>query len=120
MKFLLLLVAALFFSCTDADLASRNLSQAADMFELNRRIVFYDAIQGEHLLVIEGRCSLTKNGDMVAVTCKTGPKSFKKHYLGLSDNVTFFSEQTDSSAAEIDHYRVILKPSAILPEIETH
>ena len=42
----------------DADVASRNLSVAADMFEINRRIVFYNGITGEYMLVIEGLCAL--------------------------------------------------------------
>lgn len=29
-------------SCSDADTASKNLSTAADNFEINRRIVFYN------------------------------------------------------------------------------
>jgi hypothetical protein len=38
---------------SDADLASRNLSKAADNFEVPRRIVFYNGITGEYMLVIE-------------------------------------------------------------------
>ena len=34
----------------DASVASRNLSQAADNFEINRRIVFYNGITGEYML----------------------------------------------------------------------
>ena len=34
----------------DADVASRNLSNAADMFEINRRVVFYNGITGEYML----------------------------------------------------------------------
>jgi hypothetical protein len=38
----------------DAQVASRNLSQAADNFEINRRIVFYNGITNDYILVIEG------------------------------------------------------------------
>lgn len=104
---------------TDADVASRNLSKAADMFEIERRIVFYDAIQGAYLLSIEGRCSLEVRPNVVlAVTCRTGPSSYKKHYLGISDNVTYFAEQLESAAVGVYHYRVIFKPQSLIPNID--
>ena len=43
---------------------------------------------------------------------------FLKHYLGLSDNVTYFSEQLEAKDASASRYRVIFKPSAIVPEVE--
>ncbi len=106
--------------CTDADIASRNLSKAADQFEINRRIVFYNGITGGYILTIEGRCSLgnfDKNGEL-SVTCRTGDREFKKHYLGLSDNVTYFAEQIDSADVSAYHYRVIFKPQAIVPDVD--
>ena len=107
--------------CTsDARVASSNLSKAADNFEINRRIVFYNGITGEYMLSIEGMCSLSKAEETraVAVTCKTGPNSYKKHFLGISDNVTYFAEQVDSAVASQYQYRVVFKPLAIVPDVE--
>jgi hypothetical protein len=90
------------------------------MFEINRRIVFYNGITGQYILQIEGLCSLgnyDKNGEL-SVTCKTGAQQYKKHFLGLSDNVTFFAEQIEAATADPFHYRVIFKPAAILPDID--
>lgn len=106
--------------CRDADVASRNISVAADNFEINRRIVFYNGITGDYILVVEGLCSIGNfdtTGE-VSITCKTGANSFKKHYLGLSDNVTYFAEQIDSVKTDPFHYRVIFKPETIIPDIE--
>ncbi len=118
--FILFLLVLLFTSCSDADVASQNISKEADMFRINRRIVFYNGINGEYILVIEGFCSLGNADpeDELSVTCKTGENEYKKHYLGLSDNVTFFSEQVDSVGVGVDHYKVIFKPSAIVPDID--
>jgi hypothetical protein len=104
----------------DADVASRNLSKAADMFEINRRIVFYNGITGEYMLTIEGLCSLGNHDSAgtLSVTCKTGPTNFKKHFLGLSDNVTFFVEQMEPAQASVFHYRVVFKPQIIVPDID--
>jgi hypothetical protein len=106
--------------CTDADVASRNLSKAADQFEVQRRIVFYNGITGGYMLTIEGLCSLGNEDKdaRLSVTCKTGPTSYKKHFLGLSDNVTFFVEQMDSVAASPFRYRVVFKPDVIIPDFE--
>lgn len=98
-----LAVAASLAGCmSDAQVASSNLRTAADNFEINRRIVFYNGITGDYILTIEGLCSQdASEGRKLAVTCKTGPSAFKKHFLGLSDNVTYFSEQLE--AAQV-HY----------------
>lgn len=104
----------------DADVASRNISIAADNFEVTRRIVFYNGITGEYVLVVEGLCSLGNDDPeyQLSVTCKTGPDSYKKHFLGLSDNVTYFAEQIETSQVDVYHYRVIFKPASIVPDIE--
>lgn len=119
---LLLAVMFAFTACAgaDADVASRNISKAADQFEINRRIVFYNGITGDYILVIEGLCSLGNYDDAgeLSVTCKTGPNEYKKHFLGLSDNVTFFAEQIESSTASAYNYRVVFKPSTLVPDID--
>ena len=116
-----LIAAAVLAGCqADADVASRNLSKAADMFEINRRIVFYNGITGEYMLTIEGLCSLGNYdaAGTLSVTCKTGPTNFKKHFLGLSDNVTYFVEQMEPAQASVFHYRVVFKPQIIVPDVD--
>ena len=102
----------------DADVASRNLSVAADQFEINRRIVFYNGITGAYMLVIEGRCSLTDQKTQLEVTCKLAPDQFKKHFLGLSDNVTYFAEQVEMADVSVFHHRIIFKPQTIIPDVD--
>ena len=118
--FVLIMSLGLAACATDADVVSQNLSKASDTFEIQRRVVFYNGITGEYILVIEGLCSLGNNdtAGRLSVTCKTGPDTYKKHFLGLSDNVTFFAEQIESDSASPYRYRVIFKPSTIVPDIE--
>lgn len=118
---ILILTMIMLTACTDADIASTNLSKAADNFEINRRIVFYNGITDTYLLTIEGRCSLGNTDDrsqQVTVTCKTGEDAYKKHFLGLSDNVTYFAEQIETAKVSAYHYRVTFKPQTILPDID--
>lgn len=107
-------------ACNDADVASSNLSKAADNFEITRRVVFYNGITDSYMLTIEGLCSLGNHDDPgeITITCKTGPKSYKKHFLGLSDNVTYFVEQLDAADVSAYHYRVVFKPQTILPDFD--
>lgn len=112
------LAAGLGACANDAQVASRNLSQAADNFEIYRRIVFYNGVTGEYVLTIEGLCSQAHHDKKLEVTCKVGANQFKKHYLGLSDNVTYFSEQMEAATASTYFYRVTFKPSTIIPSLD--
>ena len=93
-------------ACTDsdADVAARNISKAAEQFEVLRRIVFINGITDKYLLSIEGYCSVETTesalGGSIEVTCRTsqdkkGRWTYKKSFLGLSDNVTYMVEQID-------------------------
>jgi len=103
---------------SDAQTASRNLSVAADNFEVDRRVIFYNGITGDYMLTIEGKCSIEDQRHQLEVTCKIGHNEFKKHFLGLSDNVTYFAEQMTSVGVSTFHHRVIFKPQSIVPDID--
>lgn len=105
--------------CDDAAVVSANISKAANNFEVTRRVVFYNGITGEYMLSIEGLISIRKDNmdNQLEVTVKTGPDSYKKHFLGLSDNVTYFAEQVEGVSASPYFYRVTFKPTVIVPNI---
>lgn len=104
----------------DATVASANLSTAADNFQINRRVVFYNGITGDYILTIEGLCSLGSGSETksLTVTCKTGPAAYKKHFLGLSNNVTYFAEQIEGQPVSTYRYKVVFKPSVIVPDVD--
>jgi predicted small secreted protein len=119
----LLVGASVLTGCsTQADIAADNLSKAAEQFEITRRIVFFNGITDKYLLEITGLCSVeTKDGALngaLEVTCKTGPNSYKKHFLGLSDNVSYFVEQIEGADVSVYTYRVIFRPDQIVPDLE--
>jgi hypothetical protein len=118
----LLGVALLTGACTkhDSDVVSSNLSTEADQFKVLRRIVFYNGITGEYMLEIQGLCALGNDDPRgeLTVICKTGDSEYKKHFLGLSDNVTFFVEQLEGNNVSPDRYKVIFKPSVIVPDFD--
>jgi hypothetical protein len=115
-------MSALFLaSCSsEANVVSENLSKSADSFEVQRRIIFFNGITDKYLLTIEGLCSLGNNDDVgkLSVTCKVGKDAYKKHYLGLSDNVSYLVEQTDAVEVDPFHYKLIFRPETIVPDID--
>lgn len=102
-----------------ADVASRNLSQAADNFEIARKVSFINGITGDVMLEIQGLCSLGNNDPVnrLTVTCKDG-RDFKKHFLGLSDNVTFVAEQLSGADVSTFHHRIMFRPQSLIPDID--
>lgn len=110
-------------ACTsDADRASQNLSKAAEQFEIQRHIVGINGITDEILFEVEGRCSIEAGNTGVAgsleVTCKHGEGDIRKHYVGLSDNVTYITTQVDGFDADEFRTRVIIKPENIVPNFD--
>ena len=103
---------------TDANVASRNLSKDAEMFKIDRRVVFFNGITDTYLLSIEGKCSIEDQKNQLEVTCKIGDGEYKKHFLGLSDNVSYFVEQLYSTPSSTYRYKVIFNPATIVPDVE--
>jgi hypothetical protein len=103
---------------TQATTVSDGLSKDADSFKIERRITFINGITDKYILVIEGKCSQNNVGSQLEVVCKTGDGEYKKHFLGLSDNVTYMSEQIEGAEADPYHYKVIFKPEEIIPNID--
>lgn len=103
----------------DATVARSNLETAEQNFQVYRRVVFYNGITNDYILSIEGYLAIIvdEDGDLI-VTVKTEDGLFLKHYLGLSDNVTYFSEALKASAVSDKSYKVVFKPSVIIPNID--
>ena len=109
--------------CDDAQVASANLVKAADNFEINRRVVFFNGITDNYLLEIEGKCAVFGGRSSTTyaeleVICKVGDEQYKKHFLGLSDNTAYFVEQIEAVGASAYHYRVTFKPQVIVPDVD--
>lgn len=123
MKKLLLIIigfmAMVLIGCTEADTVSSNLSKSADSFEVQRKVVFFNGITDNYLLTIEGLCAIdVDDAKKITVTCKVADEQYKKHYLGLSDNVSYFVEQTDAKYEDPFHYKVLFRPESIVPDID--
>lgn len=120
---LLLLGAAALAGCaTDAEVASENLSKAADQFEVARRIVFINGITDGYLFEVTGYCSIQPDPgeSQLEVTCRADEdeRGFVKHFFGLSDNTTYLVEQLAPVDVSTDRPRVIFKPESVVPDFD--
>ena len=121
LKSAFLLISALFIfsGCSSASKVSRNISKESDEFRVVRRIVFYNSITDTYLMEMTGNMSIEISDKALRVTAKVGPDEYQKHYLGLSDNVTYTVEQLGTSDVSEYKYELIFKPESIIPiEIE--
>ena len=103
-----------------ADVASRNISEAGDNFELYRAVHFINTRSDKELMRVEGYCAKdnASTDRTLIITCREQGNKFKKHYMGLSTDVTYTIEQLDSVPASVDHSRVIFAPQTLIPSFE--
>lgn len=103
-----------------ADVASRNLSEAGDNFELYRAVHFINTRSDKEIMRVEGYCAKdnTSTDRTLVITCREPNHLFKKHYMGLSTDVTYTIEQLESAPASVDHSRVIFAPQTLIPTVE--
>lgn len=105
--------------CTsDSDNANHNIDTAAEQFEIQRTIVFYNGITDTYIATVEGRCSIERDGGKMQAICKVAPNEYTRDEIGLSDNVTYFALQNESIDVSVYHKRILFKPENILPEFD--
>ena len=96
-----------FASCTAAENVNHNLSQAADNFEIVRKITVYNARTDLIVMEMEGLMSISNNDtNEMVVTCKTGPSQYKKNYVYLNEYVIYVVEDITGTMTDPYHYKV--------------
>ena len=107
---------------TEANRVSYNLSQEADNFNDIRQITVINCLQGDVLFQMTGKMSITADAadNQLEVIVEDEKGEYKKHFIGLSDNVTYVVE--DVTAGDVEKYKYTLNfnPEMWLPyEVET-
>lgn len=103
---------------SDADMASHNLSKASEQFEVIRKVTLYNVIQDVGMISVEGRCSVEFFSAHSEVTCKTDNGTFVKHMMEKSHNTSMLVEQMEAEAVSTYQYRVLVKPSVLIPDFD--
>ena len=102
---------------TQASRVSYNLSQEADNFNNVRQVTVINCLQGDVLFQMTGKISITADttDNQLEIIVEDENGQYKKHFIGLSDNVTYVVE--DITAGDVDNYKYTLNfnPKMWLP-----
>lgn len=103
-----ILVMTLVGCSTEAEKVSYNLSQEADNFNVVRQLTVIDCITGDVLFQMTGRISIKADtaDNQLEVTVEDENGNYQKHFVGLSDNVTYVVEQLRGK--NVDKYKYVL------------
>jgi hypothetical protein len=104
-------------ACSEASNVNHNLSQAADNFQVVRKITVYNPRTDLIVMEMEGAMSLSNNGsNELVVTCMTGPNQYKKNYIYLNEYVIYVVEDITGTNTDPYHYKVHFYTA--LPDID--
>ena len=97
-----------FTGCDQADRVSKNLSKEADNFNVVRQLTVINCIQGDVLFQMTGKLSITADTEdnQLEVVVEDEDGNYQKHFIGLSDNVTYVVE--DLRASDVSKYKYTL------------
>lgn len=103
--------------CTEAERASYNLSKQADNFNVIRQLTVINCLQGDVLFQMTGRMSIYADttDNQLEIIVEDNDGSYKKHFVGLSDNVTYVIEDIDTNYVSEYHYTLNFNPKMWLP-----
>lgn len=102
---------------TEADKVASNLSLEADNFNVVRKLTVINCIANDVLFQMEGKISIEADtGDkQLEITVEDENGKYQKHFVGLSDNVTYIVEQTRSINTEKYKYILNFNPKMWIP-----
>ncbi len=103
--------------CTEADRVSQNLSQEADNFNVVRQLTVINCIQGDVLFQMTGKMSITSDNTdhQLEVIVEDENGCYQKHFIGLSDNVTYVVEQKNFKKVDKYKYTLNYNPKMWIP-----
>lgn len=111
-------------ACSEVDRVNSNLTKEADNFNVVRQLTVINCIEGDVLFQMSGRMSITADVDdnQLEIIVENNDNTYVKHFVGLSDNVTYVIEDLNLGANDVNKYQYTLNfnPNMWLPvEIET-
>lgn len=100
-----------------ADDVSYNLSLKADNFEDVRQITVINCLQGDVLFQMTGKMSIEADmsDKQLEIVVEDENGQFKKHFIGLSDNVTYVVEDITSGNVDKYSYTLNFNPKMWIP-----
>jgi hypothetical protein len=102
-----------------ADVASRNLSTAADNYQVKRRVIVVNGITDNILFEVIGFCALGNNDPvhMMSMTCKDAT-GIKKHFFRITDNSPVLVSDVDGTDVSTFHTVINVRPQTLIPDFD--
>lgn len=105
-----------------ADRVSYNLSKEADNFNDVRQVTVINCLKGDVLFQMTGRMSIEADtvDNQLEIVVEDENGEYKKHFIGLSDNVTYVVEDITSDDVNNYKYTLNFNPNMWIPvEVDT-
>lgn len=118
----IMVVMFLLTGCSEADRVSSNLSKEADNFNDIRQVTVINCLQGDVLFQMTGKMSIKADmsDNQLEIVVEDENGEYKKHFIGLSDNVTYVVEDITSKEVSKYKYTLNFNPNMWIPtEIDT-
>lgn len=114
---MLIMIFVLLTGCTQADRISSNLSKEADNFNVVRQLTVINCIGGDVLFQMTGKMSIKADtsDNQLEVIVEDENGLYKKHFIGLSDNVTYVVEDMDVTNVSKYKYTLNYNPKMWIP-----
>lgn len=102
---------------SEAEKVSYNLSLEADNFNDIRQITVINCLQGDVLFQMTGKMSITADveDNQLEIVVEGENGEYKKHFIGLSDNVTYVVEDITSDDVSKYKYTLNFNPNMWIP-----
>lgn len=103
--------------CSEASKVSYNLSKQADNFNVIRQLTVINCIEGDVLFQMTGKLSITADveDNQLEVLVEDEDGTYKKHFVGLSNNVTYVVEDLDVNNVSKYRYTINYNPKMWIP-----
>ena len=103
-----LVLSITFAGCNQAERVSYNLSKEADNFNDIRQVTVINCIEGDILFQMTGKMSITADtsDNQLEIIVEDENGEYKKHFIGLSNNVTYVVE--DITSEDVSNYKYTL------------
>lgn len=104
---IIVMLAMLLASCTEADKVNSNLSKQAEYFECERRVTVYNARTDQVILYTEGYLNIANNNhNELVITAKVGSNEYKKNYVYLNAYTLYVVEDITGTHTDPYHYKL--------------
>lgn len=114
---LVVIVTFVLVGCTEASRVDYNITEEAENFNVYRRVTVINCIKGDTLFSIEGRMNIKADtqDNQLELIVEVADGKYKKHFIGISDNVTYTVEDISGSEVSKYHYEINYNPKMWIP-----